>query len=160
VLDVRTPEEYEAGHLRGARSAPGGQVVQETNSFVATWGARIVLDDDNDVRATMTASWLKQMGWDEVAVLTAAPADSDWVRQRRRHRDLRQPLLRGISQHSIPTAISVPGAELVYRFADLTPSPDTTVIVNCGGSRQASRVSLRSFSKTVSRGAVELRQSS
>ncbi len=35
--------------------------------------------------------------------------------------------------NSIPTAISVPGAELVYRFADLTPSPDTTVIVNCGG---------------------------
>ena len=35
--------------------------------------------------------------------------------------------------NSIPTAISVPGAELVYRFADLTPSPETTVIVNCGG---------------------------
>ena len=35
--------------------------------------------------------------------------------------------------NSIPTAISVPGAELVYRFADLMPSPDTTVIVNCGG---------------------------
>ena len=27
----------------------------------------------------------------------------------------------------------MPGAELVYRFADLTPSPETTVIVNCGG---------------------------
>lgn len=35
--------------------------------------------------------------------------------------------------NSIPTAISVPGAELVYRFADLAPSPATTVIVNCGG---------------------------
>ncbi|MGC2411248.1 MAG: rhodanese-like domain-containing protein, partial [Stellaceae bacterium] len=35
--------------------------------------------------------------------------------------------------NSIPTAISVPGAELVYRFTDLTPSPQTTVIVNCGG---------------------------
>src|ERR1019366_5255453 len=35
--------------------------------------------------------------------------------------------------NSIPGAISVPGAELVYRFADLTPSPETTVIVNCGG---------------------------
>ena len=35
--------------------------------------------------------------------------------------------------NSIPGAISVPGAELVYRFADLVPSPDTTVIVNCGG---------------------------
>ena len=35
--------------------------------------------------------------------------------------------------NSIPGAISVPGAELVYRFADLVPSPDTTVVVNCGG---------------------------
>src|SRR6201985_2065008 len=35
--------------------------------------------------------------------------------------------------NSIPTAVSVPGAELVYRFADLTPSSDTMVIVNCGG---------------------------
>jgi rhodanese-related sulfurtransferase len=79
VLDVRTPEEYEAGHLRGARSAPGGQLVQETDAHVATWGARIVLVDDNGVRATMTASWLKQMGWSDVAVLTAAPADGNWV---------------------------------------------------------------------------------
>jgi rhodanese-related sulfurtransferase len=35
--------------------------------------------------------------------------------------------------NSIPTATSVPGAELVYRFTDMVPSPDTTVIVNCGG---------------------------
>jgi rhodanese-related sulfurtransferase len=26
----------------------------------------------------MTASWLKQMGWSDVAVLTAGPADGDW----------------------------------------------------------------------------------
>lgn len=79
VLDVRTPEEYAAGHLQGARSAPGGQLVQETDAHVATWGARIVLVDDNGVRATMTASWLKQMGWNEVAVLVAGPAEGDWV---------------------------------------------------------------------------------
>ena len=78
VLDVRSPEEYVAGHLRGARSAPGGQLVQETDSHIATWGARVVLVDDNGVRATMTASWLKQMGWTEVAVLAAGAADGDW----------------------------------------------------------------------------------
>ena len=77
VLDVRTPEEYEAGHLRGARSAPGGQLVQETDAHVATWGARIVLVDNDGVRATMTASWLKQMGWSDVAVLTAGPPEGD-----------------------------------------------------------------------------------
>jgi len=75
LLDVRTPEEYAAGHLPGARSAPGGQLVQETDSHIAAWGARVVLADDNGVRATMTASWLKQMGWLDVAVLTFDPAD-------------------------------------------------------------------------------------
>ena len=35
--------------------------------------------------------------------------------------------------NSIPTAVSVPGAELVYRFKDLVPSATTMVIVNCGG---------------------------
>jgi len=69
VIDVRTPEEYEAGHLAGVRSAPGGQLVQETDSHMAVWGARAVIIDDNGVRATMTASWLKQMGWADVAIL-------------------------------------------------------------------------------------------
>ena len=35
--------------------------------------------------------------------------------------------------NSIPTAISVPGAELVYRYTDMVKSPDTLVVVNCGG---------------------------
>nr|WP_244563784.1 rhodanese-related sulfurtransferase [Ensifer aridi] len=34
---------------------------------------------------------------------------------------------------SIPTGISVPGAELVLRVRDLAPDPNTTVIVNCAG---------------------------
>lgn len=79
VLDVRTPEEYEAGHLAGARLAPGGQLVQETDAHIAVWNARVVLVDNNGVRATMTASWLKQMGWNDVAVLIAGAADGDWM---------------------------------------------------------------------------------
>jgi rhodanese-related sulfurtransferase len=78
VLDVRTPEEYLAGHLAGARSAPGGQLVQETDAHIATWNARVVLVDDNGVRATMTASWLKQMGWNDVSVLVADASAGDW----------------------------------------------------------------------------------
>jgi rhodanese-related sulfurtransferase len=69
VLDVRSPEEYETGHVAGIRSAPGGQLVQETDNYLATWGARVVLADTDGVRAVMTASWLKQMGWDDVAVI-------------------------------------------------------------------------------------------
>ena len=68
VFDVRTPEEYAAGHLPGARSAPGGQLVQETDHQAPVRGARLVLCDNDGVRANMSASWLAQMGW-EVAVL-------------------------------------------------------------------------------------------
>jgi 3-mercaptopyruvate sulfurtransferase SseA len=49
-------------------------LVQETDSYMATWGARVVLLDDNGVRATMTASWLLQMGWTDVAVMTVDAA--------------------------------------------------------------------------------------
>ncbi len=35
--------------------------------------------------------------------------------------------------NTIPGAISVPGAELVYRFRELVPSQGTFVVVNCGG---------------------------
>jgi rhodanese-related sulfurtransferase len=67
-FDVRTPEEYASGHLPGFRSAPGGQLVQETDMMAPVRGARIVLADDLGPRADMTASWLAQMGW-EVYVL-------------------------------------------------------------------------------------------
>ncbi|MDX1433048.1 MAG: rhodanese-like domain-containing protein [Gammaproteobacteria bacterium] len=72
VLDVRHPEEFVAGHLPGSHSAPGGQLVQETDHYVATLRARVVLVDDTGVRATMTAHWLNQMGWPEIAVLETA----------------------------------------------------------------------------------------
>jgi rhodanese-related sulfurtransferase len=76
VLDVRMHQEYEAGHLAGVKHIPGGQLIQETDRHLGTWGARVVLVDDVGVRATMTASWLKQMGWD-VSVLRMDQAGSD-----------------------------------------------------------------------------------
>ena len=38
-FDTRTPEEYEAGHLPGFRSVPGGQLVQETEMVAPVRGA-------------------------------------------------------------------------------------------------------------------------
>ncbi|OJA88791.1 rhodanese-related sulfurtransferase [Burkholderia ubonensis] len=73
-FDVRTPEEYEAAHLPGFASAPGGQLVQETDHHAPVRGARIVLADDDGVRADMTASWLAQMGWDVRVVEADAQA--------------------------------------------------------------------------------------
>jgi rhodanese-related sulfurtransferase len=72
-FDVRSPQEYIAGHLTGFLSAPGGQLVQETDHHAPVRGARIVLADDDGVRAPMSASWLAQMGW-EVYVLNNSPA--------------------------------------------------------------------------------------
>jgi rhodanese-related sulfurtransferase len=101
LLDVRDPAEYAAGHLPGARSAPGGQLIQATDSWVAVRHARIVLSDDTGVRANMTAAWLRQLGGWEVFVLeggmegplerTEPPATSgvapaelaSWIRSRR-----------------------------------------------------------------------------
>jgi len=77
LLDVRTPDEFEAGHLYGSRSAPGGQLVQQTGQWAGTRNARLVLIDDADgVRAAITASWLVQINWGEVYVLDDALAES------------------------------------------------------------------------------------
>ena len=72
LLDVRTPEEYATSHLPGSRSAPGGQLVQATDTYVGTRNARLVLIDGDGVRATMTASWLIQMGLPDIYVLDDA----------------------------------------------------------------------------------------
>jgi rhodanese-related sulfurtransferase len=78
LFDVRNPEEYAAGHLAGAISAPGGQLVQATDHYAGTLGARIVLVDDAEVRAVMTASWLRRMGWEEVYVLAERGDETGW----------------------------------------------------------------------------------
>jgi rhodanese-related sulfurtransferase len=69
LLDVRSREEFEAGHLAGSRHAPGGQLVQASDEYVGVRNARVVLIDPEGVRAIMTASWLNQMGWNDVHVL-------------------------------------------------------------------------------------------
>ena len=77
VLDIRSQAEYEAGHLAGARHAPGGQLVQGSDQWCAVWGARMVLvDGGSGVRTTTTAHWMVQMDWD-VHVLTGDPLVGD-----------------------------------------------------------------------------------
>ncbi|CAO3359054.1 rhodanese-like domain-containing protein [Azospirillum melinis] len=73
LLDVRSREEFEAGHLPGSRWAAGGQLVQQVGDWVATQNGRIVLIDGPDrVRAAITASWLVQLNWAEVFILEDA----------------------------------------------------------------------------------------
>ena len=72
LLDVRGPDEFKAGHLQGSVSAPGGQLVQATDRYLGVRRARVVLVDDDGIRATMTAAWLVQLGWEDVFVLRDA----------------------------------------------------------------------------------------
>jgi rhodanese-related sulfurtransferase len=65
-FDVRDTLEFLAGHRSNAVSAPGGQLIQTLDSFVAVRGARIVVIDSDGVRAPMAAAWLKQMGHHDV----------------------------------------------------------------------------------------------
>ena len=69
IFDVRTPDEYRAGHRPDSSYAWGVQLVQSTDKFAATRNARIVLVDNFMARAFMTASWLVQAGWPETYVL-------------------------------------------------------------------------------------------
>ena len=77
LLDVRSPAEYAHGHAAGYLNAPGGQLVQATDEYVAVKNSWLVLADDVGVRATMTASWLIQMGWQNVYVLEGGTASGD-----------------------------------------------------------------------------------
>lgn len=68
IFDVRTEEEFLAGHYPDARHAPGGQLVQATDQYLAVRNARIILCDDTGLRAATTAMWLSSMGH-EVSIL-------------------------------------------------------------------------------------------
>jgi rhodanese-related sulfurtransferase len=76
LFDVRDPDEHRRGHFPGAISAPGGQLVQATDTYAGTLGARIVLSDDKAARALMTGAWLRRMGWQEVFVLAEAGTEA------------------------------------------------------------------------------------
>lgn len=85
LLDTRSAEEYAAGHVPGAVSAPGGQLLAVSHRTVATRGARLVLVDDDGTRAVTTAYWLQQRGW-EVHLLESpiyARPTEDAVQDRR-----------------------------------------------------------------------------
>jgi rhodanese-related sulfurtransferase len=113
LLDVRDPAEYAEGHLPASRSAPGGQLVQATDRWVAVRNARIVLVDDDGVRARMAGGWLREMGggW-EVHALTARPSD--------------------LTEHGPPRPAECPEAEAVT--AGTIAPADLSALLASGGA--------------------------
>ena len=68
-IDVRTAEEYAAGHIAGFRWFPGGQCVQRSDDVAVVKNAPIVFCCDGKARATLVASWYRQLGYGEVYAL-------------------------------------------------------------------------------------------
>ncbi len=62
-VDVRTEQEYAAGHIPGFWWFPSGQAVQRADDVMAVRNATIVFCCDGTVRATVTGSWYRQMGF-------------------------------------------------------------------------------------------------
>ena len=68
VFDVRQADSFAKGHLVGSVNAPGGQLIQATDSYIGIRNSRVVLVDQFLVQSVVTAHWLTRMGW-EVYIL-------------------------------------------------------------------------------------------
>ncbi len=77
LIDVRSRAEFHAGHLLGARWVSGGELVGLTEDHMATRNARVCLVDDNGARASLTALFLRQMGWRDAVVLAGGLEGQD-----------------------------------------------------------------------------------
>ncbi|GAB6854365.1 rhodanese-like domain-containing protein [Asaia astilbis] len=116
-LDVRLPEEFAAGHLSGFRSAPGGQLIQATEEWIAVRHGTIVLTDDDGVRARMAGHWLRQLGWNEVYIL---PEWDDLARETGSEQDRLPPNSPSVRLISPKDLAGSGGKRLIV---DLAPSP-------------------------------------
>src|SRR5262245_44298287 len=66
LIDVRTVQEYAQGHIPGFQWSPGGQAVQRSDDLVGVRNGHVVFACDGRVRAIVTASWYRQMGFPNV----------------------------------------------------------------------------------------------
>src|SRR5712691_5696415 len=167
LIDVRTVEEYAAGHIPGFRWFPGGQAVQRSDDVAVVKNGRIVFTCDRKARATLIASWYRQMGFREVFAVDGGT--TAWVASGGSlEKGLPEKLPAGYQeargkvksispqelQASSPTVIfvdtsqdfargHVPGARWVPRgwlelwISDIVPSKSTPVAVTCADGRGA-----------------------
>jgi rhodanese-related sulfurtransferase len=165
LLDVRTAEEYAAGHIAGAIWAPGGQAVQATDEYVAVRAATIVLACDGPVRSVLTASWLMRMGYPRVRVLAGGiaaweraggamerghrqPVPAGWEMARAlaptvRPGALDAKTILNVDPSDVYTREHVPGAawlcrsRLELRIAEAVPDRRMPIVVTCADGVQS-----------------------
>jgi len=70
LIDVRSREEYEEGHLAGSLHVPGGHLLQNIDRYLLVRNALVILIDSDRVRAVTVALWLRRMGWRRVFVFS------------------------------------------------------------------------------------------
>ena len=161
MVDIRTDSEYAEGHIPGFRWFPGGQAVQRADEVAVVHNAPIVFCCDGRARAAFTASWYRQMGFEEVYALrggTTAWAESGRVLESGAPDTGMQPVsARSVSsmtaddvaaasgstriihvglsaefaQGHAPGASWIPRGWLEFRIGDVAPDKDAPVIVTC-----------------------------
>jgi rhodanese-related sulfurtransferase len=91
----------------------GYEVFQDVNSYSKAFGEFV---EHHRQTPSLSAQEVKALldGGGRVALLDARPFDE-------------------YQAMSVPTAVNVPGAELVLRARDVAPDPTTPIIVNCAG---------------------------
>ncbi len=115
-LDVRTVEEVAANGHPGFAHAPGGQLIQATDQWVGVKGARLVLIDDELVRAPVVAAWMRQLGHDACVLAGGIVAAGAHFWRRRGPPDL--PELRAVA----PSEAGPEIANGAVQTIDLRPS--------------------------------------
>ncbi len=70
LIDVRETAEYNLAHIAGSCSVPRRQLEFRIEALVPWRGARVVVCDDDGVRAGLAAATMEAMGYGDVSVLT------------------------------------------------------------------------------------------
>ena len=161
LIDVRTDAEYAEGHIPGFRWFPGGQAVQRADEVAVVHNAPVVFCCDGRARAAFTASWYRQMGFEEVyavhggtsawvesgrALESGAPASSaqalsmnsvgtvtadDVDASSSSARVIHVGLSAEFVQGHVPGSSWAPRGWLEFRIGDVVPDKDAPIIVTC-----------------------------
>ena len=166
VFDVRTTEEYEAGHIAGSVWAPGGQAVQAIDDYLAVRAATIVFVCDDGSRAALTTAWYKRLGFPNIAFLegglpawrasggaveTGHPATVPWGLEAARRDaaavapgDLGGAVIVSVDPSDVYAKGHVPGAAWLCRsrlertIGAVAPDKNQAVVVTCADGAQSS----------------------
>ncbi len=161
LIDVRTDSEYAEGHIPSFRWFPGGQAVQRADEVAVVHNAPIVFCCDGRARAVLTASWYRQMGFEEVYALHGGT--SAWVESGRAlergapdsgaqapsgknvstltaddvaaasssARVIHVGLSAEFARGHVPGASWVPRGWLEFRISDVAAGKDVPIVVTC-----------------------------